>query len=104
MGDIIGGKPSDRALYTPDGAVRYDALARLATFQAGLERLQKGVAAGWRIGLMCAEEDPRKCHRHLLIARELEKERNIPVWHIRADTTLRRALELPDTPSQLQLF
>ena len=104
MGDVIGGKPSDRSLYKPDGAVRYDALARLATFQAGLDRLLKGLADSWRIGLMCAEEDPCKCHRHLLIAKEMEKERKIPVRHIRADGTLLRALELFNTPSQLQLF
>ena len=104
MGNAIGGKPSDRSLYAPDGAVRYDAVARLATFQAGLDRLQKGLADGWRIGLLCAEEDPAKCHRHLLIAKEMEKERKIPVWHIRADGTLVRARELLKTPSQLQLF
>jgi uncharacterized protein (DUF488 family) len=104
MGDVIGGKPSDSSLYKPDGAVRYDALARLATFQAGLDRLLKGLAGGWRIGLMCAEEDPCKCHRHLLIAKEIEKERKIPVRHIRADGTLLRAIELFNTPSQLQLF
>ena len=104
LGNAIGGKPSDRSLYTSGGAVRYDALARLATFQAGLDRLQKGLAGDWRIGLMCAEEDPSKCHRHLLIAREMENDRKIPVWHIRADGTLVRARELLKTPSQLQLF
>jgi uncharacterized protein (DUF488 family) len=104
MGDVIGGKPSDRSLYSPDGTVRYDALARLETFQRGLDRLLKGLTDGWRIVLMCAEEDPCKCHRHLLIARELEIAREIPVWHIRADNILVRARELLDTPSQLQLF
>jgi uncharacterized protein (DUF488 family) len=104
MGDIIGGKPSDRSLYAPDGTVQYDALARLPTFQVGLDRLLKGLADGWRIGIMCAEEDPGKCHRHLLIAREMERDRKIPVWHIRADNTLVRAGKLLNTPSQRQLF
>jgi uncharacterized protein (DUF488 family) len=104
MGDVIGGKPSDKSLYTSAGAVRYNVVARLATFQAGLDRLCKGLADGWRIGLLCAEEDPSKCHRHWLIAETMETKRQIPVWHIRADGSLLRALDLFKKPSQLQLF
>jgi len=104
MGDIIGGKPKDKSFYNARGRVQYDALARTGKFQAGLDRLARGLNQGWRIGLMCAEEDPFKCHRHLLIARALEEGRQIPVWHVRADGTLFRAKEMLDLPQQLQLF
>lgn len=104
MGDVIGGKPAENSFYDDGGRVRYDLLARSGPFQAGLDRLAKGLARGWRIALMCAEEDPGKCHRHLLIAGALEKKRQIPVWHVRADGTLLRAGEMVDAPRQLQLF
>ena len=104
MGNVIGGKPKDKSFYNPSGRVQYEVLARTRIFQAGLDRLAKGLARGWRIGLMCAEEDPSKCHRHQLIARTLEKERQIPVWHVRADGTLIRAGEMLNPPQQLQLF
>ena len=102
MGDVIGGKPAGREFLDRDGQVMYDRLAATETFQRGLDRLAKGMAAGFTIVLMCAEEDPLKCHRHHLIARELELKRSIPVWHIRADNSRMRAKEL--LKSQLPLF
>ena len=102
MGDTIGGKPDGREYQDEDGRVMYDKLAVEASFQQGLDRLIKGLAAGFTIALMCAEENPLKCHRHHLIARELELKRGIPVWHIRADNTRMRAKEFLN--AQLALF
>ena len=105
MGDAIGGKPSDPALHDDQGRVQYDKLAQTAQFQKGIDRLEKGLVAGWRIALLCAEEDPEKCHRHWLIAKELEWSRKIAVWHLRADGRKVRAKELlAGTCSQLNLF
>ena len=105
MGDILGGKPSDPALRDNQGQTDYEKLARQTTFQQGLNRLEKGLAKGWRIVLMCAEEDSSRCHRHLLLARELEMHRNIPVLHLRKDGTSLRALDLlTSRPLQLDLF
>jgi uncharacterized protein (DUF488 family) len=54
---------------------------------------------------MCAEENPSNCHRHHLIARELEMKRGVPVIHIRADNTQVRAKKLLENSSgQLSLF
>ena len=91
MGDSIGGKPSDPQYIDQNGKVDYGRLAVSEKFQQGLNRLNKGLQDGWLIALMCAEEDPFKCHRHLLIANELELKRNIPVWHIRSDGSKMRA-------------
>lgn len=105
IGDAIGGKPSDPRYLDANGKVMYDKLAASDTFQQGLDRLTKGLIDGWRIALMCAEEDPLKCHRHLLIANELERKRNIPVWHIRSDgTRIRAKNHLEGNSGQLKLF
>ena len=105
MGDVIGGKPSDPQYLNANGKVMYDKLAATPAFQQGLDRLTKGLDDGWSIALMCAEEDPLKCHRHLLIANELELQRHIPVWHIRSDDSRIRAKEhLEDSAEQLKLF
>jgi uncharacterized protein (DUF488 family) len=105
MGDVIGGKPSDPQYLDADGRAMYDRLDASATFQQGINRLIKGLADGWAIGLMCAEEDPLKCHRHHLIAKDLEIQRHVPVWHIRSDNTRIRAKEhLEDRSAQMKLF
>lgn len=105
MGDAIGGKPSDPRYLHANVRTMYDKLAASDTFQHGVERLIKGVMDGWIIAIMCAEEDPLKCHRHLLVASELELKRNIPVWHIRSDNTRIRAKNhLEKRDSRLELF
>jgi len=106
MGAAIGGKPSDPQYIDSNGKVDYGKLAESENFQQGLNRLSRGLQDDWLIALMCAEEDPFKCHRHLLIANELELNRNVPVWHIRSDGSRIRAkkhLEEYDG-HQLRLF
>jgi uncharacterized protein (DUF488 family) len=105
LGDRIGGKPADGSFRDSRGRVDYAGLARSDTFRAGLDRLEKGMAAGWRIALLCAEEDPLRCHRHWLIARELELVRHVPVWHLRADGSEMRAMDyFASGPEQLGMF
>ena len=107
MGDVIGGKPSGQQYLDANGKVMYDKIAIEQSFQKGLERLAKGLNDGWVIVLMCAEEDPLKCHRHHLIAHELETKRNIPVWHLRSDGKRIRAKDFfteSPTTTQWKLF
>jgi uncharacterized protein (DUF488 family) len=105
MGDVIGGKPSGSYFTNTAGTVDYKKLAAAESFQQGLDRLIKGMNDGWIIALMCAEEDPSKCHRHHLIARALEMKRGVDVIHIRADSTKIRAKKLlEDSSAQLNLF
>lgn len=105
MGDQIGGKPEDASLRDSRGRVDYARLARTERFRQGLDRLEKGLAAGWRIALLCAEEDPLRCHRHWLIAKELELVRHVKVWHLRADGSEMRAIDhLGSGPEQLGMF
>lgn len=104
MGREIGGKPTDPELLDEHGAVLYEKIAASKTFDDGINRLLRGVA-DWTIALMCAEEDPLSCHRHHLIARELECNRNIAVWHLRANGSMLRAADnFAPASSQLKLF
>jgi uncharacterized protein (DUF488 family) len=52
---------------------------------------------------MCSEEDPKKCHRHNLIAQTL-MERGVTVWHIRGDGRLEEARPNQPEAQQLHLF
>ena len=105
MGDSMGGKPDSPAFRNAAGRVDYAKIAAGGTFQKGIDRLLEGLAAGWKIVLMCAEEDPAHCHRQWLIARELELGRKVAVTHIRADGRLVPAKVLMrEIPSQMELF
>ena len=83
LGESIGGKPANSALYDPDGQPHYASIAADDDFQKGIDRLLE-LAEGLQTAMMCAEEDPAKCHRTLLITPELEG-RGLQVQHIRRD-------------------
>lgn len=84
-GEALGGRPEGDEYYAEDGRVLYFRMAKTPWFISGLDRVRDLAATG-RVALMCSEEDPASCHRHLLIARVLE-ESGTPVTHLRADGT-----------------
>jgi hypothetical protein len=47
----------------------------------------------YRVALLCSEEDPAHCHRHLLLGRVLVA-RGVEVRHIRADGTVQTETDL----------
>jgi uncharacterized protein (DUF488 family) len=81
MGRELGGRPEGGEFYDADGHVLYGRLAATPAFRHGIDRVLAGAQAQ-RIALLCSEEDPARCHRHLLIGRVL-RERGVPVSHIR---------------------
>lgn len=85
MGDALGGRPGDERHYDDDGYVDYGSWAKSDIFQAGLERLARS-AERYRAAVLCSEEDPNQCHRHLLVARVLVDRGWDPsdILHIRA--------------------
>jgi uncharacterized protein (DUF488 family) len=83
MGEELGGRPREHHFYDAEGHVFYGAVAGSATFQGGVQRLIKGVSAH-RVAVLCSEEDPAGCHRHLLLARVLV-DRGVDVLHLRHD-------------------
>lgn len=97
-GRRLGGRPSDAGCY--DGhRVLYGEVASREWYREAIDRLLE-LAGEQRTAVMCAEEDPRGCHRHLLIAQTLVA-RGVKVAHIRGDGSLEEARREPE---QLHLF
>jgi hypothetical protein len=86
-GDTLGGRPEDPACYR-DGVVRkgkvdFAAMAERPWYQEGMQALM-ALAATEITAIMCSEEDPRRCHRHLLLEPSL-REQGATVLHVRRD-------------------
>lgn len=92
LGEHLGGQPTAAEFYDQEGHVLYDRLAASAAFGEGLAAVRQH-GATTRVALLCGEEDPRHCHRRLLIARVLG-ESGCQVWHIRGDGRLQSEAEL----------
>ena len=86
LGRELGGRPTDRALYTEEGWADYERIRETALFREGLERLWNGLER-YTIALLCGEEDPLDCHRGLMICPALV-ERGLSPRHIRKGARL----------------
>ncbi|HPO17441.1 MAG TPA: DUF488 domain-containing protein [Candidatus Hydrogenedentes bacterium] len=91
LGKELGARSINRACYK-QGRVQYERLAKEPVFLVGIDRIIQGMSQ-YRIALMCAEKDPIKCHRALLVGRTLF-EKSIPVNHILPDGSLETHEEL----------
>ena len=100
MGDTLGGRPTDPALYD-SGEERpdYQRQEKTAEYQAGIGKLLR-LAQNRPTVVMCSEGDHRHCHRHLLITQTLMGYGTC-VRHIQPDGTM-----VPGSliPKQLSLF
>jgi uncharacterized protein (DUF488 family) len=85
LGDALGGRPRDPALYC-DGVADYEGMAARPEFAAGLARVMDATARQ-RVCLLCAEREPLDCHRCLLVGRAL-CERGLTLGHIRPDGSI----------------
>jgi uncharacterized protein (DUF488 family) len=79
MGDTLGGRPTNPALYC-DGIADYEAMAGTPEFHAGLDRVMAEMIRH-RVCLMCAEREPLDCHRCLLVGRAITS-RGYSIGHI----------------------
>lgn len=101
LGRELGGRPEGEEFYDAEGYVLYSRLADSPLFLEGISRLEEGLRKNFRIALMCSEEDPKECHRRLLVARVLIH-RDIEVRHIRGDGSIET--ETGRIPIQLSMF
>lgn len=103
MGKELGGRPRQPHFYDSEGRVLYGRVAETEDFQVGIQRLLTGIDR-FRVALLCSEEDPRYCHRNLLVGRVL-KTRGVDVLHIRKSGILERDADLENrlTP-QYRIF
>jgi len=81
MGELLGGRPKDIEIQDEYGEIDYSILKEQYNFKKGIERILKG-AKDYKLCLLCSEEDPAKCHRGMLISKELFKI-GIEIRHIR---------------------
>jgi Protein of unknown function, DUF488 len=92
LGRELGGRPDGDEFYDEQDHVLYCRLAATQTFQEGIERILRGVEV-YRVALLCSEEDPSQCHRHLLIGRVL-RGRGTALLHIRGDGSIQNDSDL----------
>ena len=81
MGDLLGARYEDRSLLFDDGKVNFKKVQEIKSFQDGIARLDKGIAKGYNISLMCSEKEAFDCHRFGLVSEFLTKN-SIDVNHI----------------------
>ena len=107
LGRELGGLPDNPGFYDDKGFVLYDRIAAQAGFQEGIGRLMDGLRKGYSLALTCGEDNPRACHRRLLLGKVL-REQGVAVAHILSNGTLISEAELLDeerrAPKQLSLF
>lgn len=94
MGDQLGGRPEGAGFYDADGHVLYAKVAESESFRKGMTALV-GELRNHRVALLCSEESPLVCHRHLLIGRVLAEE-GFQVMHIRGDGRAQSVTELEE--------
>jgi uncharacterized protein (DUF488 family) len=102
LGRELGGRPDGAEYYGSGGAVDHDRRAQAPDFKAGIERLV-ALARERRTAIMCAEEDPARCHRRLLVGPALERG-GITVVHLRGDGRLEPEDAATPPSAQLGLF
>ncbi len=104
MGDSLGGRPMEIDFYDSSGHALYSRMAQAPWFLEGISQIE-GLSKQHRLALMCSEEDPATCHRHLLIARVLA-DRGVEVRHIRGSGGIEdyAAVEAQESDGQLPLF
>ena len=102
LGDQLGGRPEGEEFLDDQGHALYHRMAESPVFLAGIERLQRD-AGEHRLAIMCSEEDPAVCHRHLLVTRVLSG-RGVNVLHIRADGRLETEEQIAPQEKQGVLF
>jgi len=81
LGDKLGGRPHDQALYNEKGEVDYQQVVKAEAFLRGMQSLVEWVGESGPVCLLCAEGDPRNCHRSHLIG-ECLFARNIICGHL----------------------
>lgn len=69
LGRELGARSENPGCYI-GGKIQYNFLAEEPIFQQGINRLAQGMKQD-SIALMCAEKDPIKCHRMILVCRRM---------------------------------
>lgn len=109
MGDSLGGRPRQADCYDTQGNVLYNRIREKEFFKEGIRRLVNGIDH-YRVCVLCSEENPRHCHRSLLVGKALA-DLGIEIQHIRGNGSLEPEIIVSSIPEhsnkqrkQLSLF
>lgn len=87
MGEEFAAKRVRKVSYNKEGYADFDKVILEEEFLRGIKRLKTGLEKGYKIVLLGAMQDPVRCHRSILVGRELEKH-GFDVNHILDDYSL----------------
>lgn len=87
MAKEFAAKREKKASYNKEGYSDFEKVINEEDFKLGIERLKLGIKKGFKIVLLGAMQDPIRCHRSVLVGRELIKH-GFNVKHILDDYSL----------------
>lgn len=102
MGRQLGGRPDSREFYRLDGTVDYARRSMAPDFVEAIAGLVARARCRQTV-ILCAEEDPTRCHRRLLVAPALPRA-GVVVVHVRGDGRLEPEPATAAAATQLDLF
>jgi len=103
LGAELGGRPHDESMLDAEGHALYHRMADSPVFLRGITQLEQ-LTSDERVAIMCSEEDPAVCHRHLLVTRVLGARGSVDVRHIRGDGRLETEDQIAPPEKQGLLF
>ncbi|MDO5516676.1 MAG: DUF488 domain-containing protein [Clostridium sp.] len=87
MAREFAAKRVPKTSYNSEGYCDFEKAINEESFKSGIQRLKNGCEKGYRIALLGAMQDPIRCHRSILVGKELEKH-DFNVHHILDDYSL----------------
>ena len=87
MGKELAAKRIRKNSYNNEGYSNFEEVIKEEEFKRGVERLKNGCEKGYKIILLGAMLDPIRCHRSILVGRELVKN-DFDVKHILDDYSI----------------
>lgn len=87
MGKELAAKRIRKNSYNNEGHSNFEEVIKEEEFKRGVERLKNGCEKGYKIILLGAMQDPIRCHRSILVGRELVKN-DFDVKHILDDYSI----------------
>jgi len=72
MAKEFAAKRENKVSYNKEGYSDFEKVVKEDDFINGVKRLKNGCEKGYRIALLGAMQDPIRCHRSILLGRELE--------------------------------
>lgn len=97
MGKELAAKRIRKNSYNNEGYSNFEEVIKEEEFKRGVERLKNGCEKGYKIILLGAMQDPIRCHRSILVGRELVKN-DFDVKHILDDYSIVTQDDIEEMP------